>query len=204
MVAISIEVMKPEPNIHYELVNEAGNERVYQVSLYNEDDSSIENIRDLLINFLTLKNEFPTYIYFEAFDDFDEDLKFHGVDFQILKLGQIENKKKNFSPIFKVKAQNIEELRTVVDQTYNFAIATLPYYITFTSNLNFDLRKWTFPEQVAIPKFDFTSPTSYIWIGYDGLFFELITNEARYLDSSGFIKELPRYVEVVEVIESYS
>lgn len=201
MGLISVQLINDKPNIDYLLLNHKGNERIYRISPFLNPDPEIS--KSILIDFLDEIGHFPVYLYIEGFHDLIDKFQYNNFDYKIFYVNNYQKSENDYiysPPIIRIKLANKEDLQKVISQTYNLAIANFPYILTFTEFLNFDLKKQDFSDQIIVPNFDFKASTSYIWIGYDGLFWDFVTNQPFYVDLNNFIKQIPKNFKIGEII----
>lgn len=192
---------------HSFFVNKKSNPIIYTFVAMTDSDEFInekEN-EDFLLEFLLQKNQFPLYIYFEAYrehQDILEELTNVGLVHDVKELTCIEetywiggeNQLSYHPPLIKVIVKDKAQLKLAFEVTYTFATSPLFYAISFCESLEFKGQNDT-----AAPYFDFTKPSSHILIGPEGLSWKLITTEDIHSVYKKLINYLPPDREIVQI-----
>lgn len=158
---------------------------------YDEEESDA-----FMSNWMDIIDQYPIYVFFEAFDfhleDFEHDCAKHKIEYEVLP-----RKKHDFYG--EARITNKEQFGVVLHYLYsngnmnNFAAWSLEKDVFNLGNREF---KTLFgKKKLETPIVSIPEKTTVFWIGYDGDYVIIISNDAKFSNLSSVTSTFPEGVD---------
>ncbi|MBM7649002.1 hypothetical protein JOC78_001952 [Bacillus ectoiniformans] len=164
--------------------------KIYSLLPVGEERHPLDAVQESIFDFIIKRDNFPVYLYIESSKRLERELTENNISYKIISSNDAKHKQKSvpLMCLYQLKINNDIELCRIVKQTFAEAVGNNLYL--FSSEEHLAWLEANHGYRSALPLLNFEYPSVYIWVGYDGLFWELITNEPNHEDIESCVRVL--------------